>query len=104
MTRFLSGCTRGGLIGPAPSSCPSSLIYFEVGEMIARFMAECPKVEVLLESTNRRVDVIREGFDLAIRVRFGGPRLSSRVGDSRYKNVVAGRVGNELFPARNVQV
>src|SRR5271154_5471484 len=51
-------------------SCPSSLIYFEVGEMIARFMAECPKVAVLLESTNRRVDVIREGFDLAIRVRF----------------------------------
>jgi DNA-binding transcriptional LysR family regulator len=26
-----------------------------------------PPVEVLLESTNRRVDVIREGFDLAIR-------------------------------------
>ena len=51
-------------------SCPSSVIYFQVGEMIARFMAECPKVEVLLESTNRRVDVIREGFDMAIRVRF----------------------------------
>lgn len=51
-------------------SCPSSVIYFQLGEMIARFMAECPKVEVLLESTNRRVDVIREGFDLAIRVRF----------------------------------
>jgi len=51
-------------------SCPSSLIYFEVGEMITRFMIEYPKVEVLLESTNRRVDVIREGFDLAVRVRF----------------------------------
>lgn len=51
-------------------SCPSSMIYFQVGEMIARFMEQCPKVEVLLESTNRRVDVIREGFDLAIRVRF----------------------------------
>lgn len=51
-------------------SCPSSLIYFQVGDMIARFMELCPKVEVLLESTNRRVDVIREGFDLAIRVRF----------------------------------
>jgi DNA-binding transcriptional LysR family regulator len=38
--------------------------------MIARFMEECPKVEVLLESANRRVDVIREGFNLAIRVRF----------------------------------
>ncbi|RUZ75612.1 LysR family transcriptional regulator [Mesorhizobium sp. M7A.F.Ca.US.006.01.1.1] len=51
-------------------SCPSSMIYFQLGDMIARFMEECPKVEVLLESTNRRVDVIREGFDLAIRVRF----------------------------------
>ena len=51
-------------------SCPSSVIYFQVAEMIARFMAECPKVEVLLESTNRRVDVIHEGFDIAIRVRF----------------------------------
>jgi DNA-binding transcriptional LysR family regulator len=51
-------------------SCPSSLIYVEVGEMIARFMAKYPKVEVHLESTNRRVDVIREGFDLAIRARF----------------------------------
>ncbi|HST75001.1 MAG TPA: LysR family transcriptional regulator, partial [Acetobacteraceae bacterium] len=50
-------------------SCPSSMIYFQVGEMIARFMAECPKVEVSLESTNRQVDVIREGFDIAIRVR-----------------------------------
>src|SRR6185312_11437887 len=38
--------------------------------MIARFMADCPKVEVLLESTNRSVDVIHEGIDIAIRVRF----------------------------------
>src|SRR3984957_884791 len=51
-------------------SCPSSLIYFRIGEMIERFMAKYPKVEVHLESTNRRVDVIREGFDMAIRVRF----------------------------------
>jgi DNA-binding transcriptional LysR family regulator len=38
--------------------------------MIARFMEQYPKVEVWLESTNRRVDMIREGFDIAIRVRF----------------------------------
>ncbi len=56
--------------GMVRMSCPPSIIYFQVGEMIARFMEQCPKVEVLLESTNRRVDVIREGFDLAIRVRF----------------------------------
>ena len=56
--------------GVVRMSCPSSVIYFQLGEMIARFVAECPKVEVHLESTNRRVDVIREGFDLSIRVRF----------------------------------
>lgn len=62
--------TRSGPQGVVRVACPSSVIYFQVGAMIASFMAECPKVEVLLESTNRRVDVIREGFDIAIRVRF----------------------------------
>lgn len=33
-------------------------------------MSQHPKVTVILESTHRRVDVLREGFDLAIRVRF----------------------------------
>ncbi|MDX1017068.1 LysR family transcriptional regulator [Sinorhizobium medicae] len=56
--------------GTVRVSCPSSVIYFQLGDMLARFMAACPKVTVLLESTNRRVDVMREGFDIAIRVRF----------------------------------
>jgi DNA-binding transcriptional LysR family regulator len=56
--------------GTVRVSCPPSVIYYQVGAMIARFMEQCPKVDVLLESTNRQVDVIREGFDLAIRVRF----------------------------------
>ena len=38
--------------------------------MISRFLAQYPRIEVQLESTNRRVDILREGFDLAIRVRF----------------------------------
>jgi DNA-binding transcriptional LysR family regulator len=37
--------------------------------LFARFMALYPDVELHVESTNRRVDVIGEGFDLAIRVR-----------------------------------
>jgi DNA-binding transcriptional LysR family regulator len=51
-------------------SCPVALVSSQVGALIARFMAENPAVEVHLESTNRRVDVIAEGFDVAIRVRF----------------------------------
>lgn len=51
-------------------SCPVALLSFQFGALISRFMLENPAVEVHLEATNRRVDVIAEGFDLAIRVRF----------------------------------
>jgi DNA-binding transcriptional LysR family regulator len=51
-------------------SCPVALLDFQFGALIVRFMAENPAVVVHLESTNRRVDVIAEGFDVAIRVRF----------------------------------
>lgn len=51
-------------------SCPVALINFQFGALIARFMAENPAVEVHLAGTNRRIDVIAEGFDIAIRVRF----------------------------------
>ena len=51
-------------------SAPPALVCFEVGPMIARFMAENPRVRVELESTSRRVDVIGEGVDVALRVRF----------------------------------
>jgi DNA-binding transcriptional LysR family regulator len=51
-------------------SCPTALLDFQIGELIARFMVENPRIEIHLESTDRPVDLIGEGFDLAIRVRF----------------------------------
>jgi DNA-binding transcriptional LysR family regulator len=51
-------------------SAPPALVCFEVGPMIARYMAAHPRVTVELESTSRRVDVIGEGIDVALRVRF----------------------------------
>lgn len=62
--------TRSQPQGTVRVSCPSVMLYFQVGDMMARFMAECPRVIVHLVNTNRRVDVIREGFDIALRVRF----------------------------------
>ena len=50
-------------------SCPIALLHARVGDMLADFMRRYPKVTLLLESTNRRVDVIAEGFDIAIRAR-----------------------------------
>ena len=55
--------------GVVSMSCPTMLLDFRVASMVADFMARCPDVQVHLEATDRRVDVIAEGFDLAIRVR-----------------------------------
>jgi len=51
-------------------SAPPALVCFEVGQMIARYMIANPLVKLELDSTSRRVDVIGEGIDVAIRVRF----------------------------------
>lgn len=50
-------------------SCPVALLHVYVGDMLAEFMRRYPRVVVQLESTNRRVDVLAEGVDIAIRVR-----------------------------------
>jgi DNA-binding transcriptional LysR family regulator len=51
-------------------ACPVALLHFQLGAMVVQFMAAHPRVQLQLEATNRRVDVIQEGFDLAVRVRF----------------------------------
>lgn len=56
--------------GTVHLSCPPALLYFNIGDMLARFMVSCPLVEVKMEITNRNVDVLREGMDVALRVRF----------------------------------
>jgi Transcriptional regulator len=56
--------------GTVRISCPPALLDYQLGDVLARFLAACPRVQMQLESTNRRVDVIGEGFDIAIRVRF----------------------------------
>lgn len=50
-------------------TCPVGLLHFHVNQMLADFMLRYPKVVVHLEATNRRVDVLNEGVDVAIRVR-----------------------------------
>jgi DNA-binding transcriptional LysR family regulator len=50
-------------------TCPVALLHARVSVMLARFMADCPQVVVHLEATNRRVDLIAEGIDVAIRAR-----------------------------------
>ncbi len=50
-------------------TCPVALLHVHVGAMLAGFMARYPQVTVHLEATNRRVDLVSEAVDVAIRVR-----------------------------------
>jgi DNA-binding transcriptional LysR family regulator len=50
-------------------ACAPGLLTYQMSSLIVRFMALYPDLDVQLHSTSRRVDVIGEGFDLAIRVR-----------------------------------
>lgn len=49
-------------------SCPIGLVPALSGPL-ARFMRDNPEINLILDATNRRVDVIGEGYDVAIRVR-----------------------------------
>lgn len=55
--------------GTVRISCPIALLHAHIGKILTDFMALNPHVTVLLEATNRRVDVVAEGIDIAIRVR-----------------------------------
>ncbi len=61
--------TRSEPSGIVRLTCPVSLLHARVSVMLADFMAHYPRVAVHLEATNRRVDLIAEGVDVAIRVR-----------------------------------
>lgn len=50
-------------------ACPVALLHAHVGGMLADFMLRYPRVTLHLEATNRRVDLLGEGVDVAIRVR-----------------------------------
>ncbi|POD61790.1 LysR family transcriptional regulator [Pseudomonas syringae group genomosp. 3] len=56
--------------GKVVISCPPAMAAMGINEAISGFMAAHPKVQVHIESTNRRVDPLIENIDIALRVRF----------------------------------
>ncbi|WP_018864173.1 LysR family transcriptional regulator [Thioalkalivibrio sp. ARh3] len=54
--------------GTVKLSCPVALLDARVATMLAEYQRRYPRVQLHLDATNRRVDVIEEGFDIAIRV------------------------------------
>lgn len=61
--------TRTRPQGTVRISCPISLLSGGVASILSRYLLDNPQVRILVDATNRRVDVIEEGLDFAIRVR-----------------------------------
>lgn len=55
--------------GPVTISCPVSIAQQMLAPLLPEFLNAWPAISVQVMATNRRVDLIREGVDLALRVR-----------------------------------
>ena len=55
--------------GPLRVSCPVALAQDYLPEVVTRFLQRYPLVQLELVLVNRRVDVVNEGLDVALRVR-----------------------------------
>ena len=51
-------------------TCPVSLMQSYMSKIVTDYLINFPRVTVDLEATNRRVDVVEEGVDIALRARF----------------------------------
>ena len=61
--------TRTQPQGTVRISCPTALLSAGVAPILSQYLQDNPQVRVLVDATNRRVDVVEEGLDFAIRVR-----------------------------------
>ena len=55
--------------GTIRASCPVALAQSALAPMLPEFLAKYSAIRLQLHVSNRRVDVVREGFDVALRVR-----------------------------------
>jgi DNA-binding transcriptional LysR family regulator len=55
--------------GTIRASCPVALAQWVLAPVLPDFLAKHPAIRLQLHVSNRRVDVVNEGFDLALRVR-----------------------------------
>lgn len=51
-------------------SCPPLMMHFQIRKLLNQFLKTYPKVEISLELTSRRVDILHDDIDIAIRTSF----------------------------------
>jgi len=60
-------------------SCPSVMMRYQIRSLLNQFLKAYPKVQIEMELTSRRVDVLHDDIDLAIRTNFQANEDSSIV-------------------------
>lgn len=55
--------------GTVRVTCPVTLAQTSIGPLLPRFLAEHPQVRIDMQVSNRVVDLVQEGVDVALRVR-----------------------------------
>jgi DNA-binding transcriptional LysR family regulator len=50
-------------------SCPVALAQWSLAGVLPQFLMKYPQIRLQMDVSNRRVDVLNEGFDVALRVR-----------------------------------
>ncbi|NVZ64053.1 LysR family transcriptional regulator [Pseudomonas gingeri] len=61
--------TRASPQGVVRISSPLGVLQMGAREILTQYMVDNPAVRIMLDATNRRVDIIEEGLDIALRVR-----------------------------------
>lgn len=65
--------------GTVRVSCPVTLAHTTIGHLVPRFLAAHPQVRIDMLVSNRVVDLVQEGVDIAIRVRLNADDSGSLV-------------------------
>ncbi|WP_353505732.1 LysR substrate-binding domain-containing protein [Rhizobium sp. RM] len=66
--RAIQGPAGASLSGQVRISVPTTYGHYRLPEMLGRFTDAFPNVRIELSITNRNVDLVAEGYDLAIRL------------------------------------
>jgi DNA-binding transcriptional LysR family regulator len=84
-------------------SCPSVMMRYQVRSLLNGFLRQYPSVDVELELTSRRVDVLHDDIDLAIRTNFQSNEDSSIVVRDVVKTTHCLVASPELLKGRSIE-
>lgn len=92
--------------GTIRMTCPITLAHITIAPILPEFMARYPKVRIEMRVTNRAIDLIEEGVDIALRVRpsldASGSLVIKHLGIVRRQLLVHSQLfNNHKSPPRN---